>query len=198
MIQRELLLKYKELFYKNKNDIRYLKDAILFLVNEKTADPEYQNCIEWIGNEISSEFKKKSLTQGKKAEIGALVAHIVYYGADVLPTLKAIAEWLGIAETTVRDGYYKIKNTYNFDPKTTSSEDFSIFLYDYESIPLYIASDQFKKKRPFPGTGSEKNHEYWQVWQSMIAAHDAALEREKIERGWDINFLHMSNVATQK
>lgn len=198
MIQRELLLKYKELFYKNKNDIRYLKDAILFLVNQKAIDPEYQDCIEWIGNEISNEFKKKSLTQGKKAEIGALVAHIVYYGADVLPTLKAIAEWLGIAETTVRDGYYKIKNTYNFDPKNASDEDFITFLYDYDLTPIYIVSEQHKLKRHFPGVGSDKNHEYWKVWQSMISAHDAALEREKIQNGWDVNYRLFQALSTQE
>jgi hypothetical protein len=198
MIQKELLLKYKELFYKNKKDVRYLKDAVLLLLNEKNVDPEHQDCVGWIGDEIANQFKKKSYTQGKNAEIGALVAHVVFYGADVLPTIKAIAEWLGIAETTVRDGYYKIKKTYNFEPKKAASEDFTVFLYDYDLTPIYIASEQFKMGKRFPGTGSDKNHEYWQVWQSMIAAHDAALEREKIEKGWDVNYHRLHELNTQK
>ena len=179
MSTREKLLRHKDLFYKNKKDVRFLQQAILDMTFELYQKEEYQDCVKWIGDEIIAEFEKKSATQNKNAEIGALVAHVVFHGADVLSTIEAVSEWLVVSITTVRDSYSKIKKTFDFDPKKDQYNDCNDFQCKYGYIPLVFVRQQFNKNKPFPGTAKNSNHEHYKVWRAMIAAHDTAIQREQ-------------------
>ena len=179
MSTREKLLRHKELFYKNKRDIRFLHKAILDVLFEYALHEKDPECFNWIGHEINAEFSNKGRTQHKNAQIGALVAHIVSSGADVLPTLQFVAKWFALSESTIRESYAKIKKTFNFDPRFDSVMENSEFCEQYGTIPAFYVRDQYKKDRPWPGYGDKKDHSSRKILAYLTIAYKVSQEYEQ-------------------
>lgn len=185
MSLNERMIRYKKFYYQDKKDIRYLRDAILDLLEEHRSNPEYRKNYSWIADEVNAEFERKSETQDNYEQIGALVAYLVHSGASVKSALESVSEWLGVAETTVRDGYYKIIHTYDVDPKKSTYYDLSMFFHQHEETPLIFMQKQSGKKKPFPSSASKSRKKYSKVQKAMDLACNLAqyhqVKREEFE-----------------
>jgi hypothetical protein len=181
----ERMIRYKKLYYQDKKDIRYLRDAILDLLEGHRSNPEYRENYSWIADEVNAEFERKCETQDNYEQIGTLVAYLVHNGASVKSALESVSEWLGVAETTVRDGYYKIVHTYDVDPKNATYYDLSMFFHQHEDTPLIFMQKQSDKEKPFPSSTSKSTKKYSKVQKAMDSACNLAqfhqLKREKRE-----------------
>lgn len=143
--------KCKERYFKSKKDVRFLHHAMIRILNEN-RDTYKQAEIEWIFRAMEKEFRRKLKTNEKNERIGALVAHIVSNGGDVLTTLEAVEEWLRISKTTIRDAYYKLVKVFGIDPKTDNPMEDWEFRVFYGRIPVEYYREYTEKGRAFPET----------------------------------------------
>lgn len=204
MALQQKLLENKKLYLKNKKDVRFLKEAIWNLVYEYYRSEKDKNDVEWIIDGLNEELEKKISTQDKNERIGALVSYIVSHGADVLSTIQAVAKWLPASETTVRDGYYKIRNVYGIDPKTDSVMECREFRLKHARVPLEYIRDLYEEGRPFPGDTESDFEDHKRVVEAMTAACEAAREFDQRCYDTEMTLLKMilgedsEDSATQK
>lgn len=196
MSLQQKLLEQKDLYFRNKQDVRFLKEAILFLTFGYIRKNNDKESIEWIYEALDKELGKKASTQDRYERIGALVSYIVSHGADVLTTIKAVSEWLRIADTIARDGYYKIRNTYGIDPKTDSVMECRDFRIKYSRVPLEFVRELYNEGRNFPGDSADSNNEYKRVNEAMYAACETAHRHDRAM--YDLEMTILKAVLGQK
>jgi len=173
---QQKLREQKDLYLRNKKDVRFLKEAIWNLVYDYYQKDNNREDAEWIIDSLNEELEKKISTQDKNERIGALVSYIVSHGADVLSTIHAVSKWLPASETTVRDGYYKIRNIYGIDPKTDPVMECRDFRLKYGRIPLEYVHELYEAGRTFPGDTPSDYEDHKRVIEAMTAACEAARE----------------------
>lgn len=200
MTLKNTLLESKVLYGKSKKDVRFLKEAVSALLYDYRIKGNDGEDVDWISEGLAKEFEGKISTLEKNEKIGALVSCIVNHGADVLSTIKTVAEWLCIAETTVRDGYYKIRNVYGIDPKTDPIMECRDFRLKHGRVPLEFMRDLYQENRIFPGDDPQCYEEYKRVVEAMRAACETAWNLEQRAYEVEMNLLKMilGDTATQK
>ncbi len=172
MLDKEELLSLRDRYLISKGDVRFLHQAIISILHK--FENNYQQAeTKWLYEAMESEFKSKSATNEKRERIAALVAHIVSNGADVATTLEAVAEWLGLSKTTVRDAYYKLVKVYGFDPKIDNPMDDWGFRVFYGHIPHQYARELEEANRSFPD-----NPDYERVYKATVKAIESSIKFE--------------------
>ena len=173
MLNKEELLSLRDRYLTSKGDVRFLHQAIISILHKLEYNYKSEET-KWLYEAMESEFKSKSATNEKRERIAALVAHIVSNGADVATTLEAVAEWLGLSKTTVRDAYYKLVKVYGFDPKTENPMDDWGFRVFYGHIPHQYAQELEEANRSFPD-----NPDYERVYKATVKAIENSIAFEK-------------------
>lgn len=80
---------------------------------------------DWLKEAVEKEFSSKLSKADEKGVIGNFVAALVYFGSSAIQAQKAVAEWLVVSETKVRDAYaFCIKHSPHIQARKATPADF--------------------------------------------------------------------------
>jgi hypothetical protein len=141
---KQSLLELKEKYLTQNHDPRFLAEAFGRILYNFA--PQTDADLQWVQDEIMAYMNQKLEKQNELREVGAVTAMLVGHGSSFEHAKKAMAQWLLISETKVRDAYYKVRKEYGLsgDKTILDNHDFRMtFIYELSAM-------QKRLEKPFP------------------------------------------------
>lgn len=141
---KQALLELKKKYTSQNRDPRFLAEALGRILHDFA--PQTAADLQWVQDEIMLHLEQKLEKQNELRDIGAATAMLVGHGSSFEQAKKAMAQWLLISETKVRDAYNKIRKEYvlSGDKTILDNHDFRMtFIYELSTM-------QKRLGKPFP------------------------------------------------
>lgn len=158
---KSFLSEQKKQYIAQKRDVRFLTMALGRILHDFSLQTDAD--LQWVQDEIMAHLDQKLEKQNELRDIGAVTALLVGHGSSFEQAKKAMAQWLLISETKVRDAYNKVRKEFDLsgDQTILDNHDFrETFVYEPSSM-------QRQLKKPFP-------KDYPKAHKAMIDALKAA------------------------
>lgn len=158
---KPFLNEQKKQYIRHDRDVRYLIVALGRVLHDFA--PHTDADIGWLQDEIVCQLGPKLKKKMEIMRLGGMAALLVGHGSSSEQARKALAQWLLISDTKVRDAYAKIRKEFKL-----GKGDASILKnYDFRATFIYEpAAFQQRLKKPFP-------EDYPKAYKAMQAALEA-------------------------
>lgn len=141
---KQSLLELKKKYTSQNRDPRFQAMALGHILHDFASQTDAD--LQWVQDEIMLHLEQKLEKQDELRSIGAATAMLVGHGSSFEQAKKAMAQWLLISETKVRDAYNKARKEYGLsgDETILDNQNFRMtFIYELSAM-------QKQLKKPFP------------------------------------------------
>jgi hypothetical protein len=146
---KPFLIEQKKKYLGQKRDVRFLAMALGRIMHDFA--PHTDADLKWVQDEILSHLSPKLNKQMEIMQIGAVTALLVGHDSSFEQAKKAMAQWLLISETKIRDAYNKVRQEYDLvegDASILENHDFRMtFIYE-PSVLRQLTRKAFPKDFP--------------------------------------------------